>query len=69
MVMNTKKGFTLIELTTAIVIMAILGTIAGMGIVQIANCNVFLGQCRRLPADHVSSRVFGSRFLGVIDGV
>ena len=37
MVMNTKKGFTLIELTTAIVIMAILGAIAGMGIVQIAN--------------------------------
>jgi prepilin-type N-terminal cleavage/methylation domain-containing protein len=34
---RTEKGFTLIELTTAIVIMAILGVIAGTGLVQIVN--------------------------------
>jgi prepilin-type N-terminal cleavage/methylation domain-containing protein len=32
-----KKGFTLIELTTAIVIVSILSVMAGMGLVQIAN--------------------------------
>ena len=33
----TEKGFTMIELTTAIVIVAIISVIAGMGLVQIAN--------------------------------
>jgi len=32
-----KKGFTMIELITAIVIIAIIGVMAGMGLVQIAN--------------------------------
>jgi len=32
-----KKGFTLIELVTVIVIIAIVGTMAGMGLIQIAN--------------------------------
>jgi len=32
-----KKGFTMIELITAIVIVAIISVIAGMGLVQIAN--------------------------------
>jgi prepilin-type N-terminal cleavage/methylation domain-containing protein len=32
-----NKGFTLIELTTAIVIVSILSVLAGMGLVQIAN--------------------------------
>jgi prepilin-type N-terminal cleavage/methylation domain-containing protein len=32
-----KKGFTLIEFTTAIVIVSILSVMAGMGLVQIAN--------------------------------
>jgi prepilin-type N-terminal cleavage/methylation domain-containing protein len=32
-----KKGFTLIELTTVIVIVSILSVMAGMGLVQIAN--------------------------------
>jgi prepilin-type N-terminal cleavage/methylation domain-containing protein len=32
-----KKGFTLIELTTVIVIVSILSVLAGMGLVQIAN--------------------------------
>lgn len=36
-----KKGFTLIELTTAIVILAILSVMAGMGLVQIANGYAF----------------------------
>ena len=36
-----KKGFTLIELTTAIVIVSILSVMAGMGLVQIANGYVF----------------------------
>ena len=37
MEMNKEKGFTLIELTTAIVITAVLGVVAGMGLLQIAN--------------------------------
>ena len=36
-----KKGFTLIELTTAIVIVSILSVMAGMGLVQIANGYAF----------------------------
>jgi len=32
-----EKGFTMIELITAIVIVAIISVIAGMGLVQIAN--------------------------------
>jgi prepilin-type N-terminal cleavage/methylation domain-containing protein len=32
-----KKGFTLIELTTVIVIVSIVSVLAGMGLVQIAN--------------------------------
>jgi prepilin-type N-terminal cleavage/methylation domain-containing protein len=36
-----KKGFTLIELTTAIVIVSILSVMAGMGLVQIANGYLF----------------------------
>jgi prepilin-type N-terminal cleavage/methylation domain-containing protein len=36
-----KKGFTLIELTTAIVIVSIISVIAGMGLVQIANGYAF----------------------------
>ena len=36
-----KKGFTLIELTTAVVIVSILSVMAGMGLVQIANGYVF----------------------------
>jgi prepilin-type N-terminal cleavage/methylation domain-containing protein len=36
-----KKGFTLIELTTAIVIVSILSVMAGMGLVQIANGYIF----------------------------
>jgi prepilin-type N-terminal cleavage/methylation domain-containing protein len=35
--MHDKKGFTLIELVTAIVIIAIVSTMAGMGLIQIAN--------------------------------
>ena len=40
-VVLNKKGFTLIELTSAIVILAILSVMAGMGLVQIANGYVF----------------------------
>lgn len=36
-----KNGFTLIELTTAIVIVSILSVMAGMGLVQIANGYAF----------------------------
>jgi len=36
-----KKGFTLIELTTAIVIVSIISVMAGMGLVQIANGYAF----------------------------
>ena len=36
-----KKGFTLIELTTAIVIVSILSVMARMGLVQIANGYLF----------------------------
>jgi prepilin-type N-terminal cleavage/methylation domain-containing protein len=36
-----KSGFTLIELTTAIVIVSILSVMAGMGLVQIANGYAF----------------------------
>ena len=36
-----KTGFTLVELVTVILIAAILSTIAGMGLVQIANGYVF----------------------------
>lgn len=36
-----KKGFTLIELTTAIVIVSILSVMAGMGLLQIANGYAF----------------------------
>jgi prepilin-type N-terminal cleavage/methylation domain-containing protein len=36
-----RKGFTLIELTTAIVIVSILSVMAGMGLVQIANGYAF----------------------------
>ncbi len=32
-----KKGFTMIELVTAIVIISIVGALAGTGLVQIAN--------------------------------
>ena len=32
-----KKGFTMIELITVIVIVAIISVMAGMGLVQIAN--------------------------------
>lgn len=38
---SNKKGFTLIELTTAIVIVSILSVMAGMGLVQIANGYAF----------------------------
>jgi len=40
-VIRNKKGFTLIELTTAIVIVSILSVMAGMGLVQIANWYAF----------------------------
>jgi prepilin-type N-terminal cleavage/methylation domain-containing protein len=38
---HNKKGFTLIELTTAIVIVSIISVMAGMGLVQIANGYAF----------------------------
>jgi prepilin-type N-terminal cleavage/methylation domain-containing protein len=40
-IFSKKNGFTLIELITAMVIVAILSVIAGMGLVQIANGYVF----------------------------
>jgi len=40
-IIRNKKGFTLIELTTAIVIVSILSVMAGMGLVQIANGYAF----------------------------
>jgi len=39
--MSNRKGFTLIELTTAIIIVSILSVMAGMGLVQIANGYAF----------------------------
>ena len=40
-IFSKKNGFTLIELITVMVIVAILSVIAGMGLVQIANGYVF----------------------------
>ena len=43
-IISNKKGFTLIEFTTAIVIVSILSVMAGMGLVQIANGYAFAKQ-------------------------